>query len=231
MQRIKNMAAKSAVLKFLTCKAQSMWLYGVDTRRKLSKQNSPAETSQGQWFPSLLGWSPGNPATRRDPCQQLEKADLFLLSLKVSAYSLYFFFAVTHFLLEHTEEGSRLQAGEMLPDPCSTRESSCLLFPSQGDWRIISLLDDSPIPALLLCEFSCCYINVSSSQCSQLQWHKGSVNITSREEIPFEKGLFYSLVTHVIAFICCNEIFHKSSLHGLAPFSIAQLPGIFLLAK
>lgn len=142
-----------------------------------------------------------------------------------------FFFAVTHFLLEHTEEGSRLQAGEMLPDPCSTRESSCLLFPSQGDWRIISLLDDSPIPALLLCEFSCCYINVSSSQCSQLQWHKGSVNITSREEIPFEKGLFYSLVTHVIAFICCNEIFHKSSLHGLAPFSIAQLPGIFLLAK
>lgn len=95
MQRIENMAAKPAALKFLTCKAQSMWLYGVDTRRKLSEQNSPPETSQGQWFPSLLGWSPGNPATRRDPCQQLEKADLFLLSLNVSAYSLDVFCSCT----------------------------------------------------------------------------------------------------------------------------------------
>lgn len=178
--------------------------------------------------PWLESWEPCNqerplPAAGegRSFPPQSESACLFTL----------FFFAVTHFLLEHTEEGSRLQAGEMLPDTCSTRESSCLLFPSQGDWRIVSLLDDSPIPALLLGEFSCCYIKVSSSQCSQLQWHKSSVNITSREEIPFEKGLFYSLVTHVIAFICCNEIFHKSSLHGLAPFSIAQLPGIFLLAK
>lgn len=61
-------------------------------RRKLSKQNSPLETAQGQWFPSLLGWSPGNPSTRRDPCQQLESGELFLLSLNVSAYSLLYFF-------------------------------------------------------------------------------------------------------------------------------------------
>lgn len=105
------------------------------------------------------------------------------------------------------------------------------LFPSQGVWRIISLLDDSPVPALLLCEFSCCYINASSSQYSQSHWRKSSVNTTSRQEISFEQGLFYSLVTHVIGFICCNEIFHKPSLHGLAQLSIAQLPGIFILAK
>lgn len=51
-----------AAVKFLTCKARALWLYGVDIfgRRKLSKQNSPPwETPQGQWFPSLLGRSPG----------------------------------------------------------------------------------------------------------------------------------------------------------------------------
>lgn len=48
-------------------KVSDMWLYGVSMRRKLSKQNSALETPQGQWFPSLLGWSPGNPATRKDP--------------------------------------------------------------------------------------------------------------------------------------------------------------------
>lgn len=138
-------------------------------RRKLSKQNSFLETPQEQWFPALLGWSPGNSATRRDPCQHLENAELLLLSLDASAYSLLLFFPVTYFSLEHTEGGSSLKAGEMLTVPCDIRESSCLLSPSQGDWRIISLLDDSPVPALLPCEFSCFCINVSSPQCSNLK--------------------------------------------------------------
>lgn len=82
-----------AALRFLTCKAQAMGLYGFDMRRKMSKQNSPLETLQGQWFPSLLGWSPGSPATRRDSCQRLESTELFLLSLNVSAYLLLWFFS------------------------------------------------------------------------------------------------------------------------------------------
>lgn len=147
-----------AALRFPICKAQVICLHGADLSIKLREQNHSLESPQ-KWH-CLCPWLESGGAH--------PMSGVFARQQNRSQYTPVLFSSYI-FLLRRHALGKKI--GEMLAAlPYTlTKDSGCLLFLFQDNYRIISLLDTSPVAALLLCELSYSYINLSTSQGSQLK--------------------------------------------------------------